>query len=177
MNWHKDIPPKFLHEKFGIYSGSWMPEMDRYWSSDEGFNVMSREFKCELGKFQHITIERSDGQPVGWSDKQQIKDELFGRDRIAIEVYPDRKHLVDVMNVYHLWLLPKKAVMPFGIHPTRDNIGEPIYRGYDFDLQDCIERVKNEPSKTSLEEKVSNSLSDEALQIMAKEVMNFGTEK
>lgn len=158
MNWYKSVPPKYLHEQLGVYKGKWMPLMDRYWISDEGYNVMSREFTCEYGKFQHITIESPDGSPCGWSVKQQIKDELFGRDRIAIEVYPDKKSLVDVMNIYHLWLLPKKAKMPFGIHPTRDNIGEPVYRGYDFDLQECIERNKQKTDMITLEEKLKNSL-------------------
>lgn len=141
MNWHKGVPPKLLYEKFNLYSrGSWTKLMDRFWESDEGFNVMSREFECELGKVQHITIESNTGEPVGWSVKQQIKDELFGRDRIAIEVYPAKKELVDVMNIYHLWLLPKKFKMPFGIHPTRDIIGTPVYRGYDFDINEITER-------------------------------------
>lgn len=160
MEWHKSIPPKYLHEQLGLYKGIWTPLMDRYWESDEGYNVMSREFSCELGKFQHITIEATDGKPVSWSVKQQIKDELFGRDRIAIEVYPDNKHLVDVMNIYHLWLLPKKSKMPFGIHPTRDNIGEPIFRGYDFNLEECIERNKAKELKVNLDDKFNNSLGD-----------------
>ena len=29
-SWHKSIPPKAAHEKFGIYSGSWSTQMDRY---------------------------------------------------------------------------------------------------------------------------------------------------
>lgn len=158
MEWHKGIPPKYLHEQLGIYHGTWTPLMDRFWESDEGYNVMSREFVCELGKIQHITIESVTGEPVGWNIKQQIKDELFGRDRIAIEVYPDNKHLIDVMNIYHLWLLPKKCKMPFGIHPTRDNIGEPVFRGYDFNLQECIERNKGRECNVSLEEKLNNSM-------------------
>lgn len=158
MEWHKEIPPKYLHEQIGVYEGVWLPLMDRYWESDEGYNVMSREFSCELGKFQHITIEAANGKPVGWSIKQQIKDELFGRDRIAIEVYPDNKHLVDVMNVYHLWILPKKSKMPFGIHPIKDNIGEPVFRGYDFNLNECIERNKEKKVDISLSEKLNNSI-------------------
>ena len=46
--------------------------------------------------------------------------------------------LDDVMNVYHLWILPKDFRLPFGIHPTRDPQGQPISRGYDFNMGDSI---------------------------------------
>lgn len=160
MNWHKGIPPKFLHENLGVYNGTWLPLMDRYWEADEGYYVMSREFVCELGRVQHISIEAKDGLPVGWNIKQQIKDELFGRDRIAIEVYPAKKELVDVMNIYHIWLLPKNFKMPFGIHPTRNIIGEPVFRGYDFNINEIQERYKNGDIQNNVDfaEKFSNSL-------------------
>ena len=56
-------------------------------------------------------------RPIGWNEKMMIKNELFGEDRVAIEVYPKQKNLVDSADVYHLWVFDKKFEMPFGIHP------------------------------------------------------------
>ena len=47
----------------------------------------------------------------------QIKNELFGEKRAAIEVYPSQDRLVDAADTYHLWVFEKGFKMPFGIHP------------------------------------------------------------
>lgn len=138
--WHKSIPMKYLHEQYGLYRGNWSSQMDRYWESDDGYTVSSRQIKTDWGTVEHVTIMRvneEDGD-IPWAVKQAIKDELFGTRAVAIEVFPSKKNLVDVMNVYHLWVLPKDFRLPFGIHPTRDPQGQPISRGYDFNMGDSI---------------------------------------
>ena len=139
--WHKAIPPKKAQELMGIYHGVWLPQMDRYWESEDGYSVMSRQIKSAWGTVEHVMIQKygcgiSMGgvAEVPWSVKQEIKDDLFGFNRIAIEVFPTKKNLVDVCDVYHLWVLPKDFKIPFGIHPNRDVQCEPIERGYDFDI-------------------------------------------
>lgn len=146
--WYKTIPPKIFHEQLGLYSGIWMPQLDRCWESDDGYNVMSRQIKTQWGTVEHITIEnyvsKSD---VPWVVKQEIKNELFGGDRTAIEVFPTTKKLIDVCNVYHLWLLPKKFELPFGIHPNRDPQCPPVWRGYDFDMSAAKEWIESPERK------------------------------
>lgn len=123
MTWVKSITPAQMNDMLGIYQGQWMPEMDRCWiRKEDGVCVQSRLIRTEWGKVEHVTITRknpsSDGSgDFSWSDKQQIKDELFGENRVAIEVYPKADKLVDVADVYHLWVFDKKFDMPFGIHP------------------------------------------------------------
>ena len=138
--WHKMIPPKQCHETLGLYVGQWMPKMDRYWESDDGYDVMSRQIKTEWGVVEHVTISRMGtlgcGGDIPWAVKQEIKDELFGIRATAIEVFPARKNLVDVCDVYHLWVLPKNMSLPFGIHPHRDPQCEPVERGYDYNMID-----------------------------------------
>ena len=87
-----------------------------------------------------------------WAVKQEIKNELFGDRRIAIEVFPTKKNLVDACDVYHLWLLPKGTSLPFGIHPARDPQGTPVERGYDFDLDKVKEWTESEERKRLLDE-------------------------
>ena len=141
--WHKTIPPKKAQEVLNIYSGVWMPQLDRAWESEDGYTVMSRQIKTAWGVVEHITVDRLGGDGFGgdipWKIKQEIKDELFGFQRTAIEVFPSKKNLVDARDVYHLWLLPKDFKMPFGIHPFRDVQCDPVERGYDFNLDECSE--------------------------------------
>ncbi len=135
--WHKVIPPKKVQEEFHCYHGTWNPQLDRAWESEDGYSVMSRLIKTEWGVVEHATISRMGTQgDIPWAVKQEIKDELFGIRATAIEVFPARKNLVDVCDVYHLWILPKNMVLPFGIHPYRDPQCEPVERGYDYNMGD-----------------------------------------
>lgn len=90
-----------------------------------------------MGNIEHVTITRkADGFKVSndgskgfsWAEKQQIKDELFGANRVAVEVYPTEDRLVDTADVYHLWVFDKKYRLPFGIHPKEYQ--KAINRGY-----------------------------------------------
>ena len=63
-----------------------------------------------------------------------IKNELFGEDRFAIEIYPKQDRLVDVTDTYHLWVFNKKYDPPFGIHPKEYK--KAINRGATFYKED-----------------------------------------
>lgn len=127
MTWIKAVTPKQLHDQFNVYHGQWMPEMDRCWiRKEDGVSVCSRMIRTKWGNVEHVTITRNKGDgslsfdgSMGftWVEKQQIKDELFGEDRVAVEVYPKSKRLIDTCDVYHLWVFDKKFDLPFGIHP------------------------------------------------------------
>lgn len=158
MAFIKSVPPKMLHDTFGVYSGQWMPEMDRCWMDFErGYSVSSRMvYTKQFGNVEHVTISRihedlnsfhvsTGGEaPIGWNEKMMIKNELFGEDRFAIEVYPKQKNLVDIADVYHLWVFDKKYDMPFGIHPKEYR--KAINRGYNItpdEIQALQEKYDN----------------------------------
>lgn len=140
MGWLKAISPKQLNDTANVYHGQWLKEMDRCWIREEdGLCVSSRLIRVPEsfgGKIEHVTISRSgkltaDGSgDLSWAEKQQIKDELFGEKRCAIEVFPKGKKLVDVCDVYHLWVFDKKFDLPFGIHPSEYT--KAINRGYNI---------------------------------------------
>ncbi len=136
--WIKAVPPKMLQDQFGVYRGQWNPEMDRCWIREEdGTCVCSRLIRTkEFGNIEHVTITRkNDGKLTvdgsagySWAEKQEIKDELFGKNRTAIEVYPTEDRLIDTADVYHLWVFDKKYRLPFGIHPKEYKPA--VNRGY-----------------------------------------------
>ena len=125
--WIKAVAPQILQNCLGLYRGLWMPEMDRCWiRKEDGVCVCSRLIRTPIGKVEHATITRKlihkipipgERRDFTWAEKQQIKDELFGKKRCAVEVYPTEDRLVDVADVYHLWVFEKGYRLPFGIHP------------------------------------------------------------
>ena len=141
--WKEGISPKYMHDNFGIYQGIWMPQMDRCWFSDDGYQVTSRILITDWGKIEHAAITRNHGKEGGptsngerdipWAAKQEIKNEIFGEKRVAIEVFPAEANKIDVMDIYHLWVFPKNFVMPFGIHPKKDKMCKVVNRGYPKD--------------------------------------------
>lgn len=165
--WHKTIPPKKAQEMLNIYRGTWNPQLDRCWESDDGYCVMSRLIQTDWGKVEHVTIERfgclGRGGDIPWAVKQEIKTELFGRRCTAIEVFPCEKNLIDVCDIYHLWILPEKFKLPFGIHPYRDPQCEPVERGYDFNLADCqawLESPERKAIMGRVEDEISSNPND-----------------
>lgn len=147
--WIKGVPPQMLNDQFGLYRGVWMKEMDRCWLREsDGTCVCSRLIRTKFGKVEHVTITLSDAsraeglKDFTWAEKQEIKNELFGENRFAIEVYPKEERLVDMADVYHLWVFDKKLDMPFGIHPKEFSKAPAIKRGYSVSLKE-IETLKN----------------------------------
>lgn len=155
--WHKGLPPKFVHKELGMYHGEWMPQMDKCWESEDGYSVLSRKIRTEWGVVEHVTIQRLGGTgDVPWSVKQEIKNELFGERLTAIEVFPDERNLVDVCDVYHLWVLPEGFKLPFGIHPTRDKKCAPVQRGMELNMDEIRAWVDSPERKALLLGEISH---------------------
>jgi hypothetical protein len=67
-----------------------------------------------------LCIRRIDAAPIhDWRHLQNIKNDLCGPECEAIEIYPAESRLVDTSNQYHLWVMPKGTVIPFG-YQTRE---------------------------------------------------------
>lgn len=92
------------------------PGLLRAWTNNV-YSVQLYEQGSEWGPIEHLMIKRHDAAASrSWADFQRIKDELFGSERTAIEVYPPASELVDQANMYHLWILPAGFRLPFGLH-------------------------------------------------------------
>lgn len=79
------------------------------------FVVMLRETEAgSWGTVTHAWIRTaSEATDITWAEKQRIKDEVFGRERVAVEVFPPRSEMVDAANLFHLWVFPVGFRMPF----------------------------------------------------------------
>ena len=70
--------------------------------------------------YLHLNIRRRDGGMVkDWRHFQQIKNEIAGPEREAVEIYPAESRLVDTSNKWHLWVLPEGEKVNLG-WATRD---------------------------------------------------------
>lgn len=62
----------------------------------------------------HLSIRHNDRRAVrDWRHFQRIKNELAGKEREAIEIFPPESQLVDTANQYHLFVLPEGVTTPF----------------------------------------------------------------
>ena len=78
--------------------------------------VMWHTVRTPWGDIKHVCLRNQAGTDVSWAEKQRIKNELFGRESHAIEVFPRMSRLVDEAPMSHLWVLPDTFELPFGIH-------------------------------------------------------------
>lgn len=105
----------FTHEEIAK-AGFDLTGLKRVTMNDR-YSVQFYEHMTGWGLVTQMVIRRHDeGKGVPWAHKQRIKDELVGSDRTAIEVFPSAEKLVDDANLFHLWVLPKDLILPFGLH-------------------------------------------------------------
>ena len=107
-----------------VSTRGWASEFTR--AAENGvFCVMVRDVPTAWGVVRHAMISTPGGrmEPT-WSERQRIKNELLGRQRVAVEVFPGMSDLIDEAEAYHLWLLPEGFTLPFGLHAAAQNLGQ-----------------------------------------------------
>ena len=63
------------------------------------------------GETRHLVVERHDGQDgITWDQLQAAKDEAFGPDTVAVEIYPAAQNVVNEVNRRHLWEVPREML-------------------------------------------------------------------
>lgn len=63
----------------------------------------------------HMSIKRYDRAPLrNWRHMQQMKNEIAGPEREALELFPRESRMVDNANQFHLWVLPEGMDVPVG---------------------------------------------------------------
>jgi hypothetical protein len=101
------------------FGHGWCRELNRAWGNGY-FAVMSRELNTAWGRVTHLFIrDRHGSNEITWADKQTIKNQIAGKDKTAIEVFPTVDELVDGANSYHLWVL-HDVTLPFSLKDDRE---------------------------------------------------------
>lgn len=110
IGWVEHPSPKQLKRGDG-----WFGELDRVYRQGNEYIVMVRDVPTEWGIVQHACMRNNLSHDIPWAEKQRIKNEIFGKEAQAIEVFPKESLLVDEANMYHIWLLPADMYLPFGL--------------------------------------------------------------
>lgn len=67
------------------------------------------------GELIWISVKSHGRHPIrDWRHLQQIKNEIAGPEREAVEIFPAESRLVDTTNEFHLWVLPEGQRIPWG---------------------------------------------------------------
>jgi hypothetical protein len=83
------------------------PSIQAVFTDEAGEYIVERwELPLKAGSFEsRLAIKRTDRQPIrSWRVLQDIKNEIAGRERIAVEIYPAESRVIDTANIYHLWV-------------------------------------------------------------------------
>lgn len=96
-----------------VHQQTGSPEPDEAWWNDL--------YQCVVYHYPsgmtHLSLKRHDRAAVrDWRHFQQIKNEIVGPERTAVEIFPPESELVDAANEYHLWVFPEAVELPFGFH-------------------------------------------------------------
>lgn len=115
--WVEHPSPKQLGKGTG-----WVGELDQVYRQNNDYVVMTRNVETEWGTIIHACIRNQDNTDITWAEKQRIKNELFGTEGQAFEVFPKESELVDEANMYHIWVLPEDMKIPFTLKSkTKEN--------------------------------------------------------
>lgn len=109
--WIEKPSPKSMRRGSG-----WFGQMNRSYTYNGEYAAITREIDTEWGRVIHCAFRNKNGTEISWKEKQWLKDSLFGEDRVAIEVFPQKDRFVDAANMYHIWIFEKGFELPFGIH-------------------------------------------------------------
>lgn len=100
------------------------------YKGEVNFAVQVREVECEVGQIKHVVIKKLRAQPSvvdifnslepTYQDKIRIRQVLKCKDRDMIEVMPTQRNLVDMANLYHLWILPAEYKSPIQYQPSNE---------------------------------------------------------
>jgi hypothetical protein len=89
--------------------------------------------------WEWLSIKRKDRQVIhDWRELQEIKNQICGAEREALELYPAESRLVDSSNQFHLWVMPKGEMFPFGYGKRL------VVKGHETDSSQ--REFENEPS-------------------------------
>ena len=108
------LPPGILHEiPVGPNGPSWMTRAYR----NNRYTVMINDnAKTTHGTAIRAMVQRHDNTPIPnhWSEMQNIKNQIFGTETVAVEYYPSESKLKDDYNIIWMLIYPEN-ILPIPI--------------------------------------------------------------
>ena len=115
--------PKKIKKRFkqiNLTEQGYAPEgMTRAYSDMKYVVMVYDGFDTSHGKAIRVMVRNSNETPIEfhWQTMQMIKNDIFGKEVMAVEYYPKESELIDFKNIYWFWIFPE-GVLPVPILPT-----------------------------------------------------------
>lgn len=97
-----------------IYSVSFVPKgMTRAFRNTKFMVMVYDDSLVSTGTAIKVLVQKHDDTPFinHWAEMQNIKNEIFGKETVAIEYYPAESKLINLHNIYWMWIYPE-GVLP-----------------------------------------------------------------
>lgn len=119
-NYGGKMPPKsvFLDREKGICVQCWNVQTTE---KTPWRGMIKAGVKMTKAQTMKQYIDRSFDVPITWDQLQEVRRQLWP-ERIAIEVFPPARHVVNQANMRWLWVLPENADLPFSLDPKKSTI-------------------------------------------------------
>jgi len=94
------------------------PHMEHVWKiwGNSRYEVQAYQVKSFIGGVVQLVVARHQHlEAITWHECLRIKNELFGVDSLAVEIYP-REEVREQFKVRVLWVLPEGHELPYGLH-------------------------------------------------------------
>lgn len=111
-------PHEINPEMSKIRAAVGIPPSDEVWVNSR-YQVVVDYQSPEDGRAgaMHLSLHTHDRGPMrNWRHLQQIKNEVAGEERWAVEVFPPESKLADTSNEYHLWVMPEGTPLVIGFN-------------------------------------------------------------
>lgn len=106
--------PVTKFEQINLSKAPYVPErMTRAYRNTRYTVMVFDNAKTTHGLATQILVQKHDDTQIlnHWAELQKIKNEIFGQESTAVEYYPAESELVNMHNIYWLWIFPE-GVLP-----------------------------------------------------------------
>jgi hypothetical protein len=105
-----------MRAALGGMPGGWLRQINRVWSNGWLVVLVRTIETTALGlAVEHAAFRTAMQSELSWREKQRMKNEIFGADRMGVEVFPQTADLIDAADMYHLWVFPFGYRFDFGL--------------------------------------------------------------
>lgn len=105
--------PLTAFEQIDLSTASFTPKgMTRAYRNTRYIVMVYDNDKTTAGPAIRVMIKKHDDTPITghWMELQKIKNEIFGKEVMAIEYYPKESRLINDHNIYWLWIFPDGVI-------------------------------------------------------------------
>lgn len=90
------------------------PWMTKAYKNNRYVVMLKENDKMTRGTATRAMVQRHDDKPIPnhWQEMQRIKNEIFGKNAWAYELYPPERELVDHHNIYWMFVVNDIVDLP-----------------------------------------------------------------